>query len=88
MRDDGTVNDDLVLAAVDIVADPSAPKGLVQTIRENREWIIGPDGIFVEAAMTNLVKSTDKKFTDSSAAETMSNFLKEIDLKIKLKRIL
>ena len=37
------------MIAIDIVADPSAPKGFVDGILENKEYIIQDNGIIVEA---------------------------------------
>lgn len=88
MQNDGTVNDDYTIAAVDLVADPSASRSLVETVRESKEWIIGPDGIYVEAPMKNLIAATDKKFITESAAVAMQNFLSELNSKITLKRML
>jgi hypothetical protein len=88
MQPDGTVDDGFSLCAVDLVADPSASRSIIQTVREAKEWIIGPDGIFVEAAIDNLIAATDKKFTQVSASAAMNEFLAEVNSKLKLRRML
>lgn len=88
MQSDGTVDDGYSIAAIDLVADPSASRSLVEAVRESKEWIIGPDGLYIEAPLKNLIKSTDKKFTTASSAAAMQQFISEINAKITLKRIL
>ena len=88
MNPDGTVNEDYAIAAIDLVADPSAPKSLVESMRESKEWIVGPDGIYIEAPMNSLIHATDKSFTNESASKAMHLFLEEIKAKITLQRML
>jgi len=76
--DDGNVNDDACLCAIDTVYNPSAPKALVEGIMENKEWIIGKDGNYVEAAIANLKESVDKKYTNEVAADVFLKFIQEI----------
>jgi len=42
------VQDDFSLAAVDIVADPSAPGAYVNGVYEGKQWIRNEQGLFVE----------------------------------------
>lgn len=88
MDTQGIVNDDYQIAAIDLIADPSAPKAFVEGIIESKEWIIGPNGIFVEAPIGNMMRKVDKKFTNESAALAMEEFIHELDAKIKLKSMI
>jgi hypothetical protein len=85
----GNVQDDLNVIAIDTVYDPSAPKALVEGIVENTEWIVGPDGNFVvESAIKNLKKEINKKYTNEVAADVFLKFINEISLKSQIKDIL
>jgi hypothetical protein len=57
------VQEDFMLAAIDIVADPSAPNAFVNGIMEGREWIFN-NGIWAERQLENsrrLIKNTSSK---------------------------
>lgn len=86
--DDGNVQDDLNIVAVDCVYDPSAPRALVEGIMENKEWIIGADGNYVEAAIANMKKDIDKKFTNEVASDVFLRFIKEVCNKSAIKNLL
>lgn len=88
MQEDGTIDEGYGIAAVDIVADPSASKALVETVRENKEWILGADGIWAEAPMKQLIKETDKKFDQVASAQAMNRFLNEMNDRFTLRRVL
>jgi hypothetical protein len=82
-NDSGDVNDDLLICAVDTVYDPSAPKALVEGIVENKEWIVGKDGNYVEAAISHMKEEVDKKYTNKIAADVFLKFIEEICQKSK-----
>lgn len=70
------------MIAIDIVADPSAPKGFVDGILENKDYIIKNDGIIVECYnnfernISSLpVKSSDK---EKFLIEAIEKFMVEI----------
>lgn len=65
------VNSDLIVKAVDIVSDPSAPSAFVDSIYESKEWIINGNDI-VEVAVSNLRKKLDK-----SGSKLATKYLKE-----------
>lgn len=88
MNGDGTVNDDYQICAIDLIADPSAPKAFVEGLVESKNWILGPGGVYIEAPMEDLKKKVDKKFTDQTAAEAMTDFLSEMNSRITLRRML
>lgn len=88
MNPDGTVNDDYQIAAIDLIADPSAPKAFVEGIVESKNWIIGPDGNYMEAPINTMIKAVDKKYTDESARDAMYSLLNNINSRLTLGRIL
>lgn len=53
------VQDDFVLATVDIVSDPSAPNAFVQGIMENAEWIL-ENGIWKQSQIEQAQKTIKK----------------------------
>jgi hypothetical protein len=85
---DGIVQLPARICAIDCVFDPSAPRALVEGIMENKEWIIGKDGNYVEAAIANLKESVDKKFTNEVASEVFLKFIQEICAKSQLKSLI
>jgi hypothetical protein len=74
------VNDDFVLATVDIVQDPSAPSAFVNGIMEGVEYFY--EGNSIVAVTADKYKDKISKMTKSQIAEEQiqlfSNFLKEI----------
>jgi len=49
------------IAAIDIVADPSAPESFVQGIMEGREWMVNEYGIWVEMAKQRIEKASSRE---------------------------
>lgn len=88
MNPDGTVNDDYQIAAIDLIADPSAPRAFMENIIENKNWILGADGGYIEAPITHMKQMVDKSFTTASAAQAMHDFLAEINDNMNLRRML
>ena len=52
------VQSDFMLAAVDIVADPSAPEAFVNGVMEGKEWIWN-NGVFTETELSEIKKDID-----------------------------
>jgi hypothetical protein len=74
------VQDDFTLAAIDIVADPSAPNAFVDGILEGKEWIWN-NGLLVEkeiAAYQKELKRTPRKKLEENAIKLFSDFLRKI----------
>jgi hypothetical protein len=74
------VQDDFNLAAIDIVADPSAPNAFVDGILEGKEWIWN-NGLLVEKEISNYekqLKRTSVKKLEETAIKLFSDFLKRI----------
>lgn len=70
------------MIAVDVVADPSAPKGFVDGIMENKEYIIQDNGIIVEC-YENLERKLcslpkDSELRNALFLEELKNFLKNV----------
>jgi len=74
----GIVNKDYRLIGVDAVQDPSCQSAMVEGILENREFIIGEDGTFVEIAIDRLEKTLERKYSPELQAIALKMFLKEI----------
>ena len=76
------VNDDFILATVDIVQDPSAPSAFVNGIMEGVEYFY--EGNSIVAVTSDKYKNIISKLSKSELAEQQitlfSNFLKEIKL--------
>jgi len=53
------VQNDFMLAAVDVVADPSAPNAFVDGIMEGKEWV-WDNGVFKPALIENYKKQIEK----------------------------
>jgi hypothetical protein len=88
MSPDGTVNEDYQIAAIDLVSDPSASRAFMEAVLENKNWIIGPDGVYIEAPIAHMKQTVDKSFTQTTAAQAMHDFLIEINDSMNLRRIL
>ena len=73
------------MIAIDIVADPSAPKGFVDGILENKEYIVKDGGIIVECynnlerVVSDLPRHSDDK--NKLFLSALQNFLKDFDKK-------
>ena len=71
------VQEDFTLAAIDIVADPSAPNAFVNGILEGKEWI-WENGLLVEkqiAAYEKQLKRTPKRKLEENALKLFKDFL-------------
>ena len=65
------VQEDFMLAAIDIVADPSAPNAFVNGIMEGREWIFN-NGIWAERQLEN----SQRFIKNSSSKDLQKNMIK------------
>ena len=74
------VSDDFMLAAVDIVADPSAPNAFVDGIMEGKEWV-WDNGIIKEATIEKYKKNiskTPQSMIDEVAEWCFADFLSKL----------
>ena len=74
------VSDDFMLAAVDIVADPSAPNAFVDGIMEGKEWI-WENGVIRESSINNYKKKIEKtpqRMVDEVAEWCFADFLSKL----------
>ena len=74
------VKEDFMLAAIDIVADPSAPNAFVNGIMEGREWV-WDNGLLKEqqiAQYHNTLKSTPSRKLQAESIKLFADFLKTI----------
>ena len=74
------VQEDFMLSAVDIVADPSAPHAFVNGIMEGHEWI-WDNGILKEKQINvyhNEIKKTPKKILEKKTIELFGDFLSKL----------
>lgn len=74
------VKDDFTLAAIDIVADPSAPNAFVDGILEGKEWI-WDNGLLVEKEISEYqkkLKKVSKRKLEEEAIKLFSDFLRKI----------
>lgn len=71
------VQEDFMMTAVDIVADPSAPDAFVQAIFEQKEWII-ENGVWVEKDLVSAKKTINEKFDEEVAAKLLESFLNSL----------
>jgi len=72
------VQEDFMLAAIDIVADPSAPNAFVNGIMEGREWVF-ENGIWSERQINsakNFIKKSSKKELNENIVKVFNNFFK------------
>lgn len=72
------VQEDFMLAAVDIVADPSAPNAFVNGIMEGKEWI-WENGIFKQIDLENakkIIQKTPTKNLEEQKLNIFKTFLK------------
>ena len=81
-NDDGIneVQDDFMLAAVDIVADPSAPNAFVNGIMEGKEWVWN-NGIFEPQELEESVKEltrADKRMIEEAKIAIFKKFLSRL----------
>lgn len=74
------VQEDFMLAAIDIVADPSAPNAFVNGIMEGREWIY-ENGLWSERqleASRRLIKTSSKKELNKNIVKIFEQYFKGI----------
>lgn len=74
------VQEDFMLAAIDIVADPSAPNAFVNGIMEGREWIY-ENGIWEERELQRakkLIKNSSKKNLSENMVKVFNEFFKNL----------
>jgi hypothetical protein len=74
------VKEDFMLAAIDIVADPSAPNAFVNGIMEGREWI-WDNGILKEQQISeyySTLKRTPKRKLEQESIKLFSDFLRKL----------
>ena len=74
------VKEDFMLAAIDIVADPSAPNAFVNGIMEGREWV-WDNGLLKEqqiAEYRNTLKNTPSKKLQTESIKLFADFLRKI----------
>jgi hypothetical protein len=74
------VQEDFMLAAIDIVADPSAPNAFVNGIMEGREWIF-ENGMWSERQKeeaVKLIKKSSRKDLNENIVKVFESFFKQI----------
>jgi len=74
------VQEDFMLAAIDIVADPSAPNAFVNGIMEGREWIM-ENGIWSERQIQNaqrIIKNSSSKNLEKNMVKIFKDFFNKI----------
>lgn len=74
------VQEDFMLAAIDIVADPSAPNAFVNGIMEGKEWIF-ENGIWSERHLMQAkksIKNTSSKNMNKNITKIFEQFFKNI----------
>ena len=74
------VQQDFMLSAVDIVADPSAPDAFVNGIMEGKEWIY-ENGYFREKQIESYRKTIEqasKRELEEKKLQVFENFLKNL----------
>jgi hypothetical protein len=74
------VQEDFMLAAIDIVADPSAPNAFVNGIMEGREWVF-QNGLWSERQLENsrkLIKTSSKKKLNENILKVFNEYFKNI----------
>ena len=74
------VQEDFMLAAIDIVADPSAPNAFVNGIMEGREWIF-ENGIWSERQLQyskQLIKNSSSKNLEKNIVKVFKEYFRNI----------
>jgi hypothetical protein len=74
------VQEDFMLAAIDIVADPSAPNAFVNGIMEGREWIF-ENGMWSERQKeeaVKIIKKSSRRELNENIAKVFESFFKQI----------
>jgi hypothetical protein len=74
------VQEDFMLAAIDIVADPSAPNAFVNGIMEGREWIF-ENGMWTERdhqQAVKTIKTSSKRNLNSNIIKIFEDYFRKI----------
>jgi hypothetical protein len=74
------VQEDFMLAAVDIVADPSAPNAFVNGIMEGREWMLD-NGMWTVREYENarkIINQSAKRNLNENILKIFKNYFKNI----------
>lgn len=74
------VQEDFMLAAIDIVADPSAPNAFVNGIMEGREWIF-ENGLWSERQLQNsrrIIKTSSKRKLNENILNVFNEYFKNL----------
>jgi hypothetical protein len=74
------VQEDFMLAAIDIVADPSAPNAFVNGIMEGREWVF-ENGFWQERdreQAVQLIKKSSKRDLQENIVKVFENYFKKM----------
>jgi hypothetical protein len=74
------VQEDFMLAAIDIVADPSAPNAFVNGIMEGKEWIF-ENGMWTERdreQSVKLIKNSSKRDLQENIVKVFNNYFKKL----------
>jgi hypothetical protein len=75
------VQEDFMLAAVDIVADPSAPNAFVNGIMEGREWMF-VDGVWQErqaSAARKLIRESSKADLNKNITKVFKDYFRSLE---------
>jgi hypothetical protein len=88
MNESGMVNTDYNLVTIDIVNDPSSPKAFVEGIVENTNWFLNEQGDWIQKSVSEMKDIIDKRYNNETAKEAIDAFLKSVDAKLKLKRMI
>jgi len=71
------VQEDFILATVDIVSDPSAPEAFVNGIMEGKEWV-WENGVIKEKTIQDYktaINNTSKQYLDETKIKTFEDFM-------------
>ena len=74
------VQEDFMLAAIDIVADPSAPNAFVNGIMEGKEWVF-ENGMWTERdreQSVKLIKNSSKRDLQENIVKVFNNYFKKL----------
>jgi hypothetical protein len=74
------VQEDFMLAAIDIVADPSAPNAFVNGIMEGREWVF-QNGLWSERQLENsrrIIKNSSKRNLNENIIKVFNEYFRNI----------
>jgi len=74
------VQEDFMLAAIDIVADPSAPNAFVNGIMEGREWVF-QNGLWSERQLENsrrMIHNSSKRKLNENIVKVFNEYFKNL----------